>query len=94
MDDVHSEEFLKYQGRCGNNCFERRCVFEDRRALSPRLVASNRKCDYHGHMIRTLRESKARLSELVELASRGQDVLISVRGNCWGLKNGENSVGV
>jgi prevent-host-death family protein len=31
-------------------------------------------------MIKTLRESKARLSELVELASRGQDVLISVRG--------------
>ena len=31
-------------------------------------------------MIRTLRESKAKLSELVELASRGQDVLISVRG--------------
>jgi prevent-host-death family protein len=31
-------------------------------------------------MIKTLRESKARLSELVELASRGQDVLITVRG--------------
>ena len=31
-------------------------------------------------MMRTLRESKAKLSELVELASRGQDVLISVRG--------------
>ncbi len=31
-------------------------------------------------MIRSLRESKARLSELVELASRGEDVMISVRG--------------
>ncbi len=31
-------------------------------------------------MIRSLRESKAKLSELVELASRGEDVLISVRG--------------
>lgn len=31
-------------------------------------------------MIKTLRESKAKLSELVELASQGQDVLISVRG--------------
>ncbi len=31
-------------------------------------------------MIKTLRESKAKLSELVDLASRGQDVLISVRG--------------
>lgn len=31
-------------------------------------------------MITTLRESKAKLSELVELASRGEDVLISVRG--------------
>lgn len=31
-------------------------------------------------MIHSLRESKARLSELVEKASRGEDVLISVRG--------------
>ena len=31
-------------------------------------------------MIKTLRESKARLSELVQKASRGEDVLISVRG--------------
>ena len=31
-------------------------------------------------MIRNLRESKAKLSELVEAASRGEDVLISVRG--------------
>jgi prevent-host-death family protein len=31
-------------------------------------------------MIATLRESKARLSALVESASQGQDVLITVRG--------------
>jgi prevent-host-death family protein len=31
-------------------------------------------------MTATLRESKARLSELVERASRGEDVLITVRG--------------
>ncbi len=31
-------------------------------------------------MVTTLRESKARLSELVNLASRGEDVLITVRG--------------
>jgi prevent-host-death family protein len=31
-------------------------------------------------MITTLRESKAKLSELVERASRGEDVLITVRG--------------
>ncbi len=31
-------------------------------------------------MVKTLRESKAKLSELVELASQGEDVLISVRG--------------
>ncbi len=36
--------------------------------------------DYNGHMIKTLRESKAKLSELVDLAGHGQDVLISVRG--------------
>jgi prevent-host-death family protein len=31
-------------------------------------------------MIRSLRDSKAHLSELVEQASRGEDVLITVRG--------------
>jgi prevent-host-death family protein len=31
-------------------------------------------------MIKTLRESKAKLSELVERASSGEDVLITVRG--------------
>ena len=31
-------------------------------------------------MVMSLRESKAKLSELVELASTGEDVLISVRG--------------
>ena len=31
-------------------------------------------------MVTSLRESKAKLSELVERASRGEDVLISVRG--------------
>lgn len=31
-------------------------------------------------MIKTLRESKAKLSELVEQASQGEDVLITVRG--------------
>jgi prevent-host-death family protein len=31
-------------------------------------------------MIKSLRESKAKLSELVERASRGEDVFITVRG--------------
>lgn len=31
-------------------------------------------------MVKTLRESKAKLSQLVDLASQGEDVLISVRG--------------
>lgn len=31
-------------------------------------------------MVKTLRESKAKLSELVDRASRGEDVLITVRG--------------
>ena len=31
-------------------------------------------------MIKTLREGKAKLSELVDLASKGQEVLITVRG--------------
>ena len=36
--------------------------------------------DYNGHMVKTLRESKAKLSEMVERAGRGEDVLITVRG--------------
>ena len=36
--------------------------------------------DYNSHMVKTLRESKAKLSELVELAHQGEDVLITVRG--------------
>lgn len=31
-------------------------------------------------MVKTLRESKAKLSELVERASQGEDILITVRG--------------
>jgi prevent-host-death family protein len=31
-------------------------------------------------MVKTLRESKAKLSELVGMASRGEEVLITVRG--------------
>ena len=31
-------------------------------------------------MIKTLRESKAKLSQLVDLASKGEEVLITVRG--------------
>ena len=32
-------------------------------------------------MVKTLRESKAKLSELVERAARGEDTLITVRGS-------------
>jgi prevent-host-death family protein len=32
-------------------------------------------------MVKSLRESKAKLSELVDRASRGEDVLITVRGH-------------
>ena len=39
-----------------------------------------RTSDYNGYMITTLRESKAKLSELVQRASQGEDVLITVRG--------------
>jgi prevent-host-death family protein len=37
-------------------------------------------CDYNGYMVATLRESKAKLSELVERASRGEEILITVHG--------------
>ena len=36
--------------------------------------------DYIGLMVTTLRESKAKLSALVEVAARGEEVIITVRG--------------
>jgi prevent-host-death family protein len=46
----------------------------------PRTIAPMTERDYNGYMIKTLRESKAMLSELVEVASKGEEVLITVRG--------------
>lgn len=36
--------------------------------------------NYNSHMVKTLRESKAKLSELIDIANKGEDVLITVRG--------------
>lgn len=38
------------------------------------------KCDYCDHMTATLRETKAKLSEMVRLASQGEEVVITVHG--------------
>lgn len=46
----------------------------------PLTLIFYRACDYNGHMIKSLRESKAHLSELVERAARGEEIIISVRG--------------
>jgi len=43
-------------------------------------LAVYEKCDYCGHMIATLRESKAHLSALVERAAQGEEVIITVHG--------------
>src|SRR5437870_161767 len=37
-------------------------------------------CDYCDHMTATLRETKAKLSEMVRLASQGEEVVITVHG--------------
>jgi prevent-host-death family protein len=37
-------------------------------------------CDYCDYMTTTLREAKAKLSEMVKLASRGQEIVITVHG--------------
>jgi prevent-host-death family protein len=37
-------------------------------------------CDYGDHMTTTLREAKARFSEMVKRASRGEEVVITVHG--------------
>jgi prevent-host-death family protein len=37
-------------------------------------------CDYIGHMIATLRETKSKLSRLVARAAQGEDVIITVHG--------------
>src|SRR6266568_2702678 len=38
------------------------------------------KCDYSDYMTATLRETKAKLSEMVRLASQGEEVVITVHG--------------
>jgi prevent-host-death family protein len=37
-------------------------------------------CDYSDYMTTTLREAKAKLSQMVKLASRGEEVVITVHG--------------
>ena len=37
-------------------------------------------CDYSDHMTATLRETKAKLSEMVKRASQGEEVVITVHG--------------
>jgi prevent-host-death family protein len=37
-------------------------------------------CDYSDHMTATLRETKAKLSEMVRRASQGEEVVITVHG--------------
>ena len=55
--------------------------FRKTRRSHPRLeIDSATSSDHYGHMIRTLKESKATLSALVERASRGEEVVITVRG--------------
>lgn len=46
----------------------------------PALVDIQEASDYIGHMIKTLKESKATLSALVDRASRGEEIVITVRG--------------
>src|SRR5437868_12856893 len=37
-------------------------------------------CDYGDYMTATLRETKAKLSEMVRLASQGEEIVITVHG--------------
>ena len=52
-------------------------VRSERRVAIRKLTLGN-ESDYTGDMIATVRESKARLSELVERAASGEEVLITV----------------
>lgn len=45
-----------------------------------RVVVFQDICDYNSHMIKTLRESKATLSALIEQVSQGEEVIITVHG--------------
>lgn len=38
------------------------------------------KCDYSDYITATLRETKAKLSEMVKLASQGEEIVITVHG--------------
>jgi prevent-host-death family protein len=49
-------------------------------AVGEGRLACRKPCDYSDHMTATLREAKARLSEMVKRASRGEEVVITVHG--------------
>jgi prevent-host-death family protein len=44
------------------------------------LLTSGCECDYSDYMTTTLREAKAKFSEMVKRASRGEEVVITVHG--------------
>ena len=48
--------------------------------MSPLFVDAFGQGDYFGHMIVTLKESKARLSEFVSKAANGEEIVITVHG--------------
>jgi len=43
-------------------------------------IDASTNCDYCDYMTATLRETKAKLSEMVKLASQGEEVVITVHG--------------
>ncbi|NBB78925.1 MAG: type II toxin-antitoxin system prevent-host-death family antitoxin [Verrucomicrobia bacterium] len=45
------------------------------------LLDTNNQSDHYGHMITNLKTAKSRLSELVEKASTGEEIWLTVRGS-------------
>lgn len=87
-DDVHRQTFgprrevaqptapLPSQSPAPTRCrSHRRHLFHE---LFP--VDKSRRSDYSDHMITNLREAKSNLSQLVQLAAKGEEVIITVRG--------------
>ena len=51
-----------------------------RPGANPTKIDRFTNCDYCDYMTSTLRETKAKLSEMVKLASQGEEVVITVHG--------------
>jgi len=61
-------------------CTGKELLYDVKASGADQKIDTLANCDYSDYMIATLRETKAKLSEMVRLASQGEEVVITVHG--------------